>query len=82
MPILYTPPVDGPSLTQYLKHQWLDKRQKNHLRTRNLQVRPYAHPERNSGAYVHIPENWRKNKLAPKSELMVYIRHTEGVKTY
>ena len=34
------------------------------------------------GAYVHIPENWCENKLAPKSELMVYIGHTEGVKAY
>ena len=34
------------------------------------------------GAYVHIPENWCENKLAPKSELMVYIGHTEGMKAY
>ena len=34
------------------------------------------------GAYVYIPENRRENKLAPKSELMVYIGHTEGVKAY
>ena len=34
------------------------------------------------GAYVHIPENQRENKLAPKSELMVYIGHTEGVKAF
>jgi hypothetical protein len=34
------------------------------------------------GAYVHIPESRHKNKLAPKSELMVYIGHTEGVKAY
>jgi transposase InsO family protein len=34
------------------------------------------------GAYVHIPEERRVNKLAPKSELMVYIGHTEGVKAF
>ena len=34
------------------------------------------------GAYVHIPENRRENKLAPKSELMVYIGHTEGIKVF
>ena len=34
------------------------------------------------GAYVHIPENRRVNKLAPKSELMVYIGHAEGIKAY
>ena len=30
------------------------------------------------GAYVHIPEEIRKNKLAPKSELMVYLGVAEG----
>jgi hypothetical protein len=34
------------------------------------------------GAYVHIPEEHRVNKLAPKSELMVYTGHTEGVKAF
>ena len=34
------------------------------------------------GAYVHIPENRRENKLSPKSELMVYIGNTEGMKAY
>ena len=48
MPILYTIPSDGPSLTHYLRQQWLDKRQKNRLRTKKLQVGPYAHPEHNS----------------------------------
>lgn len=33
-------------------------------------------------AYVHIPEERRVNKLSPKSELMVYIGHTEGIKAY
>ena len=48
MPTLYTILSDGPSLTQHLKRQWLDKHQKNHLRTRKTQVRPYTHPKRNS----------------------------------
>ena len=48
MPILYTIPSDGPSLTLHLKRQWLDKHLKNRLRTRKLQVGPYARPERNS----------------------------------
>ena len=26
------------------------------------------------GAYVHIPESRRVNKLSPKSELMIYLR--------
>ena len=50
MPILYTIPTDGPSLTQYLKRQWLDKCQKNHLRTCRFQVGPYTHPKRNNRA--------------------------------
>jgi len=33
-------------------------------------------------AYVHIPEGHQVNKLAPKSELMAYIGHTEGIKAY
>ena len=37
----------GPSLTQYLCKQWLDKHNKNHLRTQQIQVRPYTRPERN-----------------------------------
>ena len=34
------------------------------------------------GAYVHIPEDRRTNKLDPKSEQMIYIGHTEGIKAY
>src|SRR5260370_36845465 len=34
------------------------------------------------GAYVHIPEARRINKLAPKSENMIYLGHTEGIKAY
>jgi len=34
------------------------------------------------GAYVHIPKETRVNSLAPKSELMVYLGHTEGIKAY
>jgi len=33
-------------------------------------------------AYVHIPEGCQVNKLAPKSKLMAYIGHTEGIKAY
>ena len=32
------------------------------------------------GAYVHIPKETRGNALSPKSELMVYLGHTEGIK--
>ena len=32
------------------------------------------------GAYVHIPKETRINALSPKSELMVYLGHTEGIK--
>ena len=32
------------------------------------------------GAYVHIPKETHANFLAPKSELMVYLGHTEGIK--
>ena len=34
------------------------------------------------GAYVHIPKETRSNALSPKSELMVYLGHTEGIKAY
>jgi hypothetical protein len=34
------------------------------------------------GAYVHIPKDRHVNALAPKSELMVYIGHTEGIKAF
>jgi hypothetical protein len=34
------------------------------------------------GAYVHIPKDRRVNNLSPKSELMVYLGHTEGIKAY
>ena len=34
------------------------------------------------GAYVHIPEECRVNKLAPKSELMVYLGHADGMKAF
>ena len=47
MPNLYTIPSDRPSLTQFLKWQWLDKCQKNRLRTRQHQVGLYAHPKHN-----------------------------------
>ena len=58
MPILYTIPSDGPSLTYHLHQQWLDKCQKNRLRTKKLQVGPYARPERNTESslvVVHAP---------------------------
>ena len=32
------------------------------------------------GAYVHIPESRRKNKLSPKSELMIYLGRQAGMK--
>jgi hypothetical protein len=32
------------------------------------------------GAYVHIPKEMWVNALSPKSELMVYLGHTEGIK--
>jgi hypothetical protein len=32
------------------------------------------------GAYVHIPKETQVNALSPKSELMVYLGHTEGIK--
>jgi hypothetical protein len=32
------------------------------------------------GAYVHIPKETQVNVLSPKSELMVYLGHTEGIK--
>src|ERR1700761_6457129 len=32
------------------------------------------------GAYVHIPKDRRANALSPKSELMVYLGHIEGIK--
>ena len=34
------------------------------------------------GAYVHIPKETCKNSLSPKSELMVYLGHIEGIKAY
>ena len=34
------------------------------------------------GAYVHIPKEMWVNSLSPKSELMVYLGHTEGIKAY
>ena len=34
------------------------------------------------GAYVYIPPTRRHNKLSPKSELMVFIGETEGMKGY
>jgi hypothetical protein len=33
-------------------------------------------------AYVYIPEKHRENKLSPKSELMAYLGHIEGIKGY
>jgi hypothetical protein len=32
------------------------------------------------GAYVHIPESHRKNKLSPKSKLMIYLGRQAGMK--
>jgi hypothetical protein len=32
------------------------------------------------GAYVHIPESCRKNKLSPKSKLMIYLGRPSGMK--
>ena len=34
------------------------------------------------GAYVHIPKEMCSNVLFPKSELMVYLGHTKGIKAY
>ena len=34
------------------------------------------------GAYVYIPPTRRQNKLSPKSELMVFLGETEGMKGY
>jgi len=34
------------------------------------------------GAYVFIPEEIRKNKLAPKAEYMTYLGNAEGSKAY
>ncbi len=34
------------------------------------------------GAYVHIPKETCANGLAPKSELMAYLGHTEGIKVF
>ena len=47
MPSTYTLPTDRPSLTQHLRQQYLEQRQKNHLRTKRALVEPYARPERN-----------------------------------
>ena len=34
------------------------------------------------GAYVHILKETCANRLAPKSELMAYLGHTEGIKAF
>jgi hypothetical protein len=34
------------------------------------------------GAYVYLPQEARVNKLAPRSELMVYLGQPDGVKGY
>ena len=34
------------------------------------------------GAYVRIPPETRQNKLSPKSELMIYLGHTDGIKAF
>ena len=34
------------------------------------------------GAYVHILKEMCANGLAPKSELMAYLGHTEGIKAF
>jgi hypothetical protein len=31
-------------------------------------------------AYIHIPKDMQVNSLSPKSELMTYLGHTEGIK--
>jgi hypothetical protein len=33
-------------------------------------------------AYVHIPKETHANGLAPKSKLMAYLGHTEGIKVF
>ena len=33
-------------------------------------------------AYVHLPPEVRKNKLSPKSELMIFLGFEEGYKGY
>ena len=42
-----------------------------------LHFRVFGH-----SAYVHIPKETCSNTLFPKSELMVYLGHTEGIKAY
>ena len=34
------------------------------------------------GAYVHLPEEKRQNKLSPKSELMIFLGFPAGVKAF
>ena len=34
------------------------------------------------GAYVHIPAEVRKDKLAPRGELMIFLGYVDGVKGY
>src|SRR5713101_1666234 len=34
------------------------------------------------GAYVHIPKEMHTNTLAPKSKLIAYLGHTEGIKAF
>ena len=34
------------------------------------------------GAYVYLPSDTRKDKLAPKSELMIYLGVAEGIKAH
>ncbi len=34
------------------------------------------------GAYIHIPAEVRKDKLAPRGELMIFLGYTDGVKGY
>ena len=34
------------------------------------------------GAYVHLPDDVRKDKLSPKSELMIFLGYPDGLKGY
>jgi len=34
------------------------------------------------GAYVHLPAEVRKNKLSPRSKLMIFLGYPDGVKGY
>jgi hypothetical protein len=34
------------------------------------------------GAYVHLPAEVRKDKISPRSELMIFLGYPDGVKGY